>query len=121
MASMRYIVRDVDTSNAFYRGLLGFELIQQYGPAMGILRHGGLTLWIAGPMASASKPMPDGRSPEPGGWNRFVLQVPDLAAMMETLAANGAVFRNAILSGPGGQQILCEYPSGNVVELFQPG
>jgi len=79
-----------------------------------------LTLWLAGPQASASKPMPDGRAPEPGGWNRFVLQVTDLAELVTSLRAKGVKFRNDILTGPGGRQILCEDPSGNVVELFEP-
>lgn len=121
MASVRYLVRDVDEAVAFYTGHLGFALKQQFGPAMAILGRGDLTLWLAGPMASASKAMPDGRKPEPGGWNRFVLSVDDLAGLVARLRAAGATFRNEILKGPGGQQILCEDPSGNVIELFQEG
>jgi catechol 2,3-dioxygenase-like lactoylglutathione lyase family enzyme len=120
MASVRYLVTDVDASVKFYSELLGFQVQQQFGPAMAILSKGDLTLWLAGPLASASKPMPDGRKPEPGGWNRFVLQVDNLAAFVTDLKAKGARFRNEILEGPGGLQILCEDPSGNVVELFQP-
>lgn len=120
MASIRYIVHSVDDAAAFYRDRLGFELKQQFGPAMAILARGDLTLWLAGPAASASRPMPDGRSPEPGGWNRFVLEVPDLTALVARLRQEGVPFRNEIVTGPGGQQILCEDPSGNVVELFQP-
>jgi catechol 2,3-dioxygenase-like lactoylglutathione lyase family enzyme len=120
MANVRYLVRDVDAAVAFYTGRLGFTLRQQFGPAMAILARGDLTLWVAGPGASAARPMPDGRRPEPGGWNRFVLQVDDLAALVAELRRAGVPFRNEIVTGPGGQQILCEDPSGNVVELFQP-
>jgi len=119
MASVRYLVHDVDAAVAFYTGHLGFDLKQQFGPAMAILDRGDLTLWLAGPMASAAKPMPDGRKPEPGGWNRFVLTVDDLAGLVARLRAANVKFRNDILKGPGGQQILCEDPSGNVIELFQ--
>jgi len=87
---------------------------------MAILTRGDLTLWLAGPHASASRPMPDGRKPEPGGWNRFVVETHDLAAMVAKLKTAGVRFRNEILSGPGGQQCLVEDPCGNVVELFQP-
>lgn len=119
MATMRYIVTDVDSSVGFY-GSLGFVLVQQYGPAMAILRSGDLDLWLAGPTASASRPMPDGRPPEPGGWNRVVLSVDGLDARVSDLRAAGVTFRNDVVSGPGGRQILCEDPSGNVVELFEP-
>jgi catechol 2,3-dioxygenase-like lactoylglutathione lyase family enzyme len=121
MAAIRYLVRDVDQAIAFYTGQLSFELKQQFGPAMAILSRGELTLWLAGPMASASRPMPDGQKPEPGGWNRFVLTVDDLAGLVANLRGAGVAFRNEIVQGPGGQQILCEDPSGNVIELFQPG
>jgi catechol 2,3-dioxygenase-like lactoylglutathione lyase family enzyme len=120
MASVRYFVTDVDAAVAFYTGRLGFKLEQQFGPAMAIASHGDLTLWLAGPAASASRPMPDGRRPEPGGWNRFVLEVDDLAALVGRLRQQGVRFRNEIVKGPGGQQILCEDPFGNVIELFQP-
>jgi catechol 2,3-dioxygenase-like lactoylglutathione lyase family enzyme len=120
MATVRYFVTDVDKAVAFYSKQLDFDVQQQFGPNMAILRHGQLTLWLAGPNASASRPMPDGRVPEPGGWNRFVLEVADLAATVARLKAAGVRFRNDIVSGPGGQQILAEDPFGNVVELFQP-
>ncbi|MBL8703451.1 MAG: VOC family protein [Rhodospirillales bacterium] len=120
MAAVRYIVRDVAAAIAFYTEGLGFALKQQFGPAMAILARDDLTLWVAGPAASASKPMPDGRQPEPGGWNRIVLQVDDLDATIARLRARGVGFRNDIVSGPGGRQILCEDPSGNPIELFQP-
>jgi catechol 2,3-dioxygenase-like lactoylglutathione lyase family enzyme len=117
--SVRYLVSDVDAAVAFYRDAFGFEVTQQFGPAMAILTRGALQLWLAGPAASASRPMPDGRVPAPGGWNRFVLEVPDLPALVETLRARGVTFRNDVVAGPGGRQILVEDPSGNVVELFQ--
>jgi catechol 2,3-dioxygenase-like lactoylglutathione lyase family enzyme len=120
MASVRYLVRDVDAAVAFYTRHLGFELRQQFGPNMAILGREDLTLWLAGPNASAARPMPDGRRPEPGGWNRFVLEVPDLPGLVTRLRDAGVPFRNEIVKGPGGQQVLCEDPSGNVVELFQP-
>ena len=120
MATVRYFVSDVGQAVAFYAGSLDFELRQQFGPNMAILRRGDLTLWLAGPNASAARPMPDGRRPEAGGWNRFVLEVADLAATVASLKARGVPFRNDIVSGPGGQQILAEDPFGNVVELFQP-
>ena len=121
MATVRYIVRDVAAATDFYVGKLGFELVQAYGPAMSIVRHGDLTLWLAGPAASASRPMPDGRQPEPGGWCRIVIETQALQALVASLKAAGVPFRNEVVSGPGGRQILCEDPSGNVVELFQPG
>ena len=119
MVSVRYLVHDVDQAVAFYTQL-GFALRQQFGPAMAIVARDDLTLWLAGPRASAAKPMPDGRIPEPGGWNRFVLQVAGLAELVTRLRTQGVMFRNDIVEGPGGQQILCEDPSGNVVELFEP-
>ena len=120
MATVRYIVKNVDEAVAFYTGILGFSLKQQFGPNMAIVTSRDMTLWLAGPAASASRPMPDGRVPEPGGWNRFVLEVADLNGTVEKLRAQGSRFRNEIVAGPGGKQILCEDPSGNVVELFQP-
>ena len=121
MAQVRYIVHDVSAAVAFYTTHLGFAVVQQFGPAMAILKKDDLTLWVAGPAASASKPMPDGTVPSPGGWNRFVLEVPDLAALVASMKAAGVPFRNEIVTGPGGKQILCLDPSGNVVELFEAG
>ncbi len=118
--TVRYLVDDVGAALAFYRDALGFQVAQQFGPAMAILSHGDLNLWIAGPAASAAKPMPDGRTPSPGGWNRFVLETSDLEALVVTLKSQGVAFRNDIVVGPGGSQVLVEDPSGNVIELFQP-
>jgi catechol 2,3-dioxygenase-like lactoylglutathione lyase family enzyme len=120
MAPIRYLVHDVDAAVAFYTRRLGFVLREQYGPNMAILDRGELTLWVAGPGASAARPMPDGRKPEPRGWNRFVVETHDLAATVAKLKTAGVRFRNEIVSGPGGQQVLVEDPCGNVVELFQP-
>lgn len=120
MATVRYLVSDVEAAVGFYVDALGFSLQQQFGPAMAIVETEGLVLWLAGPQASAARPMPDGRRPEPGGWNRFVLHVSDIEARVAALMARGATFRNEIVTGPGGRQVLVEDPSGNVVELFQP-
>ena len=121
MVAVRYIVHNVDSAVAFYRDHFGFKLEQQFGAAMAIMEHEDLRLWLAGPGASASRPMPDGRKPEPGGWNRFVIELDDLEGKIAELRQVGVKFRNDIVVGPGGKQILCEDPSGNVVELFQPG
>ena len=120
MAQVRYIVNDVDEAVTFYVSKLGFELEQQYGPAIAILVRGDLTLWVAGPNASASRPMPDGAKPSPGGWSRFVLTVGDLESLVSKLKNDGVEFRNDIVEQGGRKQILCMDPSGNVVELFQP-
>ncbi|HQU67204.1 MAG TPA: VOC family protein [Albidovulum sp.] len=120
MATFRMIVRDVGASAAFYVTHFGFTLREQFGPAMAILDGDGLTLWLAGPLASASRPMPDGDVPEPGGWNRPVFLIADLDQRVATLKAAGVGFRNEIVSGPGGRQVLCLDPSGNVIELFEP-
>ena len=119
MAYVRYLVTNVKQAVDFYSTHLGFTIQQQF-PAMAILKRDDLTLWLAGPTASASRPMPDGRKPEPGGWNRFVVETDNLAAMIGKLKTAGVRFRNEIHSGPGGQQILLEDPSGNPIELFQP-
>jgi len=120
MAAVRYMVSDVDAAVAFYVERLGFELDRNYAPAMAIVRRGPMSLWLAGPASSAGRPMPDGRTPEPGGWNRFVVEVSDLAARVAELRAAGVRFRNDIVVGPGGKQIVAEDPSGNPVELFEP-
>ncbi|HRD75949.1 MAG TPA: VOC family protein [Hyphomicrobiaceae bacterium] len=119
MAEVRYIVNDVPASIAFYTGALGFELIEQFGPAMAIVRRGDLDLWLAGPLASASRPMPDGSRPVPGGFARIVLRVDDLDRQIAQLKGTGVRFRNDIVAGPGGRQVLCLDPAGNLVELFE--
>ncbi len=105
MATVRYIVDDVEAAIGFYTGLLGFELEQHFGRAMAILAKDDLVLWVAGPKASAQRPMPDGSQPAPGGWNRFVVEVEDIAGTVAALTKAGAKFRNEIISGPGGQQM----------------
>jgi catechol 2,3-dioxygenase-like lactoylglutathione lyase family enzyme len=120
LATVRYIVASVDEAVQFYCEVLGFQLQRQFGPAIAIVSLRDITLWLAGPAASASRPMPDGRRPEPGGWNRFVIETDDLAALVARLRAQKVKFRNDVVTGPGGSQILCEDPSGNVIELFQP-
>jgi catechol 2,3-dioxygenase-like lactoylglutathione lyase family enzyme len=118
--NVRYMVDDVDASVAFYTEQLGFELLTSAAPAFADVKRGNLRLLLAGPKSSAGRPMPDGRQPGPGGWNRIHFLVDDIDTEVEKLRANGARFRNDIVSGPGGKQILLEDPSGNVVELFQP-
>jgi len=121
MARVRYIVDNVEEAVAFYTANLGFEIEQNFAPAIAILVHGDLTLLVSGPKASASKPMLDGTTPSPGGgWNRFLLDFDDLESAVSKLKADGVIFRNDILDGVGGKQIICEDPSGNVVELTQP-
>lgn len=120
MAQMRYIVNDVDRAVEFYTTKLDFTLNQQFGPAMAILEKDDLILWVAGPMASASRPMPDGAQPQAGEWARFVLTVDNLPKLVEQLKKDGVTFRNEIVVGPGGRQILCSDPAGNIIELFEP-
>jgi catechol 2,3-dioxygenase-like lactoylglutathione lyase family enzyme len=119
MATVRYLVGDVPRSVEFYRAQLGFEIEQEMLPAFARVRLGDLSLWLAGPASSAARPMPSGAKPAPGGWNRLVMEVEDLAAMVGRLRAVGATFRNDIVTGPGGKQILLEDPDGNPVELFE--
>ena len=118
--NVRYMVDDVDASLAFYTKLLGFEPLMAGGPAFADVKRGNLRLLLSGPQSSAGRPMPDGRQPGPGGWNRIHLIVDDIEAEVTRLRDAGATFRNDIVTGPGGKQILLEDPSGNVVELFQP-
>ena len=120
MATFRYLVNDVENSVLFYTQFLDFKVEQQFGPAMAIISRNDVTLWLAGPMSSAAQPMPNGDTPKPGGWNRFVAVVDDLQSVVAKLKSQRVPFRNEIVSGPGGQQILCEDPSGNVIEIFQP-
>jgi catechol 2,3-dioxygenase-like lactoylglutathione lyase family enzyme len=120
--SVRYIVDDVDAAIAFYRDRLGFTEVMHPAPAFAMLARGDLRLAVSAPNpeGGGGQAMPDGRVPEPGGWNRFMLQVEDLEAVVEELRAAGVRFRNEIVTGVGGKQILVEDPAGNPVELFQP-
>jgi catechol 2,3-dioxygenase-like lactoylglutathione lyase family enzyme len=120
--SVRYIVDDVDAAIAFYTQLLGFEVELHPAPGFAILARGDLRLLLNTPTGrgGAAQPMPDGRKPEPGGWNRIQLQVSDLAKEVETLRKAGAHFRNDIVTGFGGKQILLDDPSGNPIELSEP-
>ncbi|MCH7736792.1 MAG: VOC family protein [Chloroflexi bacterium] len=119
MATIRYFVNDIEESIAFYTQKLGFSLEKQFGP-FAIVAKDGLTLWLSDSRTSAARPMLDGSVPEPGGWNRMVIEVEDIASLVETLKAEGTHFRNEIISGVGGLQILAEDPSGNPIELNQP-
>ena len=118
--NVRYMVDDVDAAVDFYTRHFGFILMSNASPAFADVRRGALRLLISGPQSSAGRPMPDGRRPEPGGWNRFELVVEDIEAEVARLRTAGVHFRNDIVSGPGGKQILAEDPAGNVIELFQP-
>ncbi len=117
---VRYQVKDVQRSIAFYTKTLGFNLDFQNLPAFGQVSIGNLKLILSGPGASGSRPMPDGRQQEPGGWNRIVLQVEDLPARITDLKKKGMNFRNQMETGPGGKQIQLEDPDGNPIELFEP-
>ena len=119
MATVRYLVADIDRSVAFYRDQLGFELVEQMGAAFARVRRDDVVLWLSGPASSAARPMPDGRQPAPGGWNRLVLEIDDLARQVEQSTAAGVTFRNAIVTGPGGRQVLVDDPDGNPIELFE--
>ncbi len=119
MAIVRYFVSDIEEAIAFYTQKLGFALDENFGP-FAIVSKEDLRLWLSDPRTSAARPMSDGRVPEPGGWNRLVVQVDDLASLVETLRAELTIFRNEIISGVGGLQILAEDPSGNPIELNQP-
>jgi catechol 2,3-dioxygenase-like lactoylglutathione lyase family enzyme len=120
LVSVRYMVDDVEESIDFYTRNFGFELRMSAAPAFADVIRGRLRLLLAGPQSSAGRPMPDGRKPGPGGWNRIHFIVDDIAAEVERLRSAGLSFRNDIISGPGGQQILLDDPSGNPIELFQP-
>ena len=120
IVNVRYMVNDVDESIAFYTKLLGFEILTNFAPAFADVQRGNLRLLLAGPTSSAGRPMPDGTKPGPGGWNRIHLIVEDIGAEVAQLREAGAKFRNDVIEGPGGKQILLQDPSGNVVELFQP-
>jgi catechol 2,3-dioxygenase-like lactoylglutathione lyase family enzyme len=120
--NVRYMVRNVDEALAFYKERLGFQIEMHPGPGFARLSRGNLRLLLSGLGGSggATQIMPDGRRPEPGGWNRIQIEVDDLAGLVETLQKGGAHFRNDIVSGNGGKQILLDDPSGNPIELFEP-
>jgi catechol 2,3-dioxygenase-like lactoylglutathione lyase family enzyme len=118
--NVRYMVDDVETALGWYTKHLGFSLLSKQAPAFADVERGSLRLLLSGPASSAGRPMPDGEQPKPGGWNRIHLIVDDLSAEVARLRAAGVRFRNDIVTGPGGSQILLVDPSGNLVELFQP-
>jgi glyoxylase I family protein len=120
MAAVRYLVKDVERSIAFYTQHLGFTLDMSAAPAFASVSKSDLVLRLSGPGSSGARPMPDGRTQEPGGWNRIVVEVRDLAGTIATLRKAGLRFRNEMESGPGGKQIQIEDPDGNPIELFQP-
>jgi catechol 2,3-dioxygenase-like lactoylglutathione lyase family enzyme len=118
--NVRYMVDDVPAAVNFYTTHLGFDVLTNQGSAFADVKRGNLRLLISGPTSSAGRAMPDGRQPGPGGWNRIHLLVDDINAEVARLRAAGVSFRNDVVSGPGGKQILLEDPSGNPIELFQP-
>lgn len=120
MPVTRYLVRDTDEAVSFYVDLLDFEVLARMGPAFAIVARDGHELWLSGPQTSAAQPMPDGTVPQPGGWNRLVVEVDDVSAALAQLDDAGVRRRNEPLTGPGGTQLLIEDPSGNPVELFAP-
>jgi catechol 2,3-dioxygenase-like lactoylglutathione lyase family enzyme len=123
MATVRYFVDDVDAALAFYTELLGFEVVMRPAPPFAMLKRDDLRLLLSAPGGGpgGGAAMPDGRLPEPGGWNRFQLEVADLDAEVRRLRDGGATFRNEVVEGVGGRQILVDDPAGNCVELFEPG
>jgi len=120
MVNVRYMVDDVQAATDFYTSRLGFTLRFTAAPAFADVTRGNPRLLLAGPRSSAGRPMPDGRTPQPGGWNRIHFIVPDITAEVDRLRAQGVRFRNDIVTGPGGKQILIEDPAGNIIELFEP-
>src|SRR4051812_30729187 len=120
MVHVRYMVDDVEAAVDFYTRHLGFTVTMDAAPAFASVARGSLLLLLSGPKSSAGRPMPDGAQPAPGGWNRIHLLVDDIASEVDRLRESGVPFRNEVVSGPGGKQILIVDPAGNVVELFQP-
>ena len=118
--NVRYMVDDIEAAVAFYTTHLGFTLLSKAAPAFADVERDGLRLLLSGPTSSAGRPMPDGRRPGPGGWNRIHLIVEDLSSEVNRRRAAGVHFRNDIVTGPGGAQILLDDPAGNPIELFQP-
>jgi predicted enzyme related to lactoylglutathione lyase len=117
---IRYIVNDVDKSVDFYQSNFDFQLEEQYGPAVAILERDGVQLIVSGPIASASRPMPDGTKPSPGGWARFQIVVDDIESEVSRLKQNGVEFKHDVIENQGRKQTICLDPSGNIIELFQP-
>ncbi len=118
---VRYLVEDVDLTAAFYLSYLGFDEVERWdGAPFRMLARGDLRLWLSAPGSSAARPMPDGATPAPGGWNRFVIEVDDIEAQVAVLREAGVPFRSGIVAGPGGKQAVLDDPSGNPVELFRP-
>jgi catechol 2,3-dioxygenase-like lactoylglutathione lyase family enzyme len=120
LVNVRYIVDDVETAIAFYTTHFGFSVRSSYPPGFAEIVRGNLRLLLSGPTSSAGRAMPDGRVPGPGGWNRIHLIVSDIAGEVERLRTAGLTFRNDIIAGPGGQQVVLDDPSGNPIEFFQP-
>ena len=120
MTVVRYLVADVDVAVTFYVNMLGFELVERWGPPFAMVSRGDLMLWLSGPGSSASRSLNDGSKPASGGWNRLVLETDNLVALVAKLRSTGAHFRSEIVAGPGGKQILVNDPSGNPIELFEP-
>jgi catechol 2,3-dioxygenase-like lactoylglutathione lyase family enzyme len=118
--NVRYMVDDVEAAVRFYTAHFGFTVLTSFPPAFADVKRGNLRLLLSGPTSSAGRPMPNGRQPGPGGWNRIHLLVDDIEAEVDRLRGAGVSFRNEVLSGPGGKQILLDDPSGNPIELFQP-
>jgi predicted enzyme related to lactoylglutathione lyase len=120
IVNVRYMVNDVDEAIAFYTKMLDFEVLNSAAPAFADVKRGQLRLLLSGPKSSAGRAMDDGAQPEPGGWNRIHFIVDDLESEVARLTDAGASFRNRIVEGPGGKQVLLQDPSGNIVELFEP-
>ena len=120
LVNVRYLVDDVAASVAFYTGHFDFTVLSDASPAFADVRRGNLRLLLSGPLSSAGRPMSDGETPKAGGWNRIHLHVEDIDAEVARLTEAGVAFRNEVVTGPGGAQVLAQDPSGNLVELFQP-
>ena len=120
MVNVRYMVADVTEATAFYTKFLDFEVLNSFVPAFADVARGNLRLLLSGPTSSAARPMPDGTKPGPGGWNRIHLIVDDVDREIARLTEEGVRFRNEVVTGPGGAQVLAVDPSGNLIELFQP-